>query len=110
MTKTALPGAEIRGRANAIATQLQTALAAVDEAHKLATNLYLDFEHGRTGLPRFDYEVMAFVKTMAANLGAEIGDARGDFDLDHLTADAQDLIDLVDLAMVARVTPVSQAA
>jgi len=91
---------ELRERAESIAMALEEAQDAVERAREQAGRLHRQLEERMSELPRFCFEVTAFLGGMARDLGAPMLDhpeERGDFDVDRLSQDARDLLDLIDL-------------
>ncbi|MCW2976390.1 MAG: hypothetical protein JWM06_1671 [Actinomycetia bacterium] len=87
---------ELRERGESIAMALEEAHATIKRAATQVKSLQEDLSGVRvrpTGLVRFEYEVTAFIGTLGEDL---FGD--GDFNIDRLSRDARDLVDLIDFA------------
>ncbi len=89
---------EIRLEAKTLAQLTQDAVTAIEVAGTVAERLYRDLCPGDVELVRFEYEVVEFAKALARDLGAEVDDLRGNFDLDAAAVDARDLLDLIEAA------------
>lgn len=103
-TEAKLSIAELKDRAESIATLLESARAAVNEATEQTAALR-PFMEGMVGtsrewLPRLDHEVTVCVRGLASDLGIET--EHGDFDIDRTPNDARDLCDLIALASTER--------
>jgi hypothetical protein len=93
--------AEVLSRVREISDALTEAAKLIEAAEAKARNLVdaFDSSAGGAGLPRFEGAVYSTLTTLARNLGVDLGDdIRGDFDIDSVTIDARELVELVELA------------
>jgi hypothetical protein len=93
-------------RAESIATLLEAARSAVQEATELVEALHPAMEGiggaRREWFPRFDHEVVVCFRGLASDLGIETDNGRGDFDIDRTPNDARNLCDLIAFASTSR--------
>jgi hypothetical protein len=98
-----VPPGQVFVRVREISNALTEASRLVERAAKEALDLVNSFD--RVGeqvvdLPRFEGAVYSTLATLARNLGADLGDGlRGDFQLDTVTDDARELVELLEFAV-----------
>jgi hypothetical protein len=93
--------AEVLARVREISDALNKAWNLVDDAARETKALVdaFDSSTGGAALPRFEHAVYSLLVPLALNLGADFGDGvSGDFDIDHVTRQARELVELVEFA------------
>jgi hypothetical protein len=96
--------AEIVSATREISDALTDASRLVEVASQKSRDLWTIFDSAREELlPRFEHAVDSMVQVLALNLGADLGDGMsGNFDLESVTDDARELVELVEMAVKGR--------
>jgi hypothetical protein len=95
---------ELRRQASTISDKLAEAFNAIEDARELTDVLWrrfpshAPFTGATVELERFEIEIAELLKELARDLGADVDEMHGEFDIDRHVRESRDILDLISLA------------